>query len=55
MCMLRCLTGQEVAYDETNIIKKGPVIIEKDNRKRNYLHVVPGNLGDGLGAGLFTK
>lgn len=53
--MLRCLAGQEVAYDETNIIKKGPVIIEKDNRKRNCLHVVPGNLGDGPGAGLFTK
>jgi hypothetical protein len=27
--MLRCLAGQEVAYDETNIIKKGPVISKR--------------------------
>jgi hypothetical protein len=49
------LTGPEVIYEETNISKKGLVVFVKDKRKRNYLHVLPGTLGSGLGAGLFTE
>ncbi len=49
------LTGPEVTYDEENILMRGSVVIESDKRKRNYLHVVPGTLGSGLGAGLFTQ
>jgi hypothetical protein len=48
-------TDPEVTYEEQNIIKQGDVILEKDSRARNYLHVVPGTLGSNLGAGLFLK
>jgi hypothetical protein len=49
------LTGAEVTYRERNIIKEGIVILEENNRARNYLHPVPGSLGHNLGAGLFSK
>ncbi len=35
--------------------KEGKLEIEEDPTSRNYLHIVPGTLGDDLGAGLFTK
>ncbi|MHC4581149.1 MAG: DUF1565 domain-containing protein [Planctomycetota bacterium] len=49
------LTGPEVIYEEENIFKQGSLVIEKDKRKRNYLHVVAGTPGSRLGAGLFTE
>lgn len=49
------LTGDEVTYEEQNIVKQGMVVLEKDNKARNYLHPVTGSLGSGLGAGLFIK
>jgi hypothetical protein len=49
------LTGPEVSYKEEDIVRQGSVVFAKDKRKRNYLHVVPGTLGSGLGAGLFTE
>ncbi len=49
------LTGEEVAYEENNIVKQGMVVLEKDKRARNYLHPVPNSLGCNLGAGLFSK
>jgi len=49
------LTGPEVIYEEENVFKQGPLVIEKDKRKRNYLHVAAGPPGSSLGAGLFTE
>ena len=46
-------TGPEITYREEDVIKAGHVLLEKDKRKRDYLHVVEGTLGSGLGAGLF--
>jgi len=48
-------TGPEISYEETNIIKEGQVILERDKNSRNYMHAVEGGLGSGLGAGLFRK
>ncbi len=48
-------TGPEVTYEETDIIIKGPVIIEKSSQGKDYLHVAAGTPGSGLRAGLFTK
>jgi hypothetical protein len=49
------LTGDEVTYDERNIIKQGMVTLNKDKRARNYLHPASGSPGSDLGAGLFRK
>ncbi|HCO93487.1 MAG TPA: hypothetical protein DIU00_05985 [Phycisphaerales bacterium] len=49
------LTGDEVTYDEENVVREGRVILEKDKRARNYLHPVSGSPGSDLGAGLFTS
>jgi hypothetical protein len=49
------LTGDEVSYEEQNIIKQGTVVLERDKRARNYLHPVDGSPGSDLGAGLFRK
>jgi hypothetical protein len=47
---------KRLIYGNDVIIKKeGSLQIEKDQTKRNYLHLVPGTMGDDLGAGLFTK
>lgn len=48
-------TGPEVTYEEKNVIKEGKIVLEKNKKARNYLHVVPGTLGSELGAGLFKK
>ena len=48
-------TGQEITFEENNVIKQGNVILERDKNARNYLHVVEGGLGSNLGAGLFRK
>ena len=48
-------TGPEITYNESNIVKKGKVVLESDKNARNYLHVVPGTLGGNLGSGLFKK
>jgi hypothetical protein len=48
-------TGPEVIYEEKNVIKKGNVVLVRDKRVKNYLHVVEGALGSKLGAGLFKK
>ncbi len=48
-------TGPEISYDEKNVVTKGQVVLGKDKKKRNFLHVVPGTLGSDLGAGLFKK
>ena len=47
------LTGPEVKYDEKNVIKDKPVVLVRDKKARNYMHVTPGTLGSKLGAGLF--
>ena len=49
------LTGDEVQYQERNVIKQGTVILEKNKRARNYLHPISDSLGSDLGAGLFKK
>ena len=48
-------TGPEVIYEEENIVAQGSVVIEKNKRERNYLHVAAGTPGSSLGAGLFTE
>jgi len=48
-------TGPEVTYEEKNVIREGQVVLVKDKRARNYLHVVEGTFGDDLGAGLFRQ
>ena len=49
------LSGDEVIYDERNIIKQGTVALNKDKRARNYLHPASGSPGSDLVAGLFRK
>jgi len=47
---------KRLKYGKDVIIKKeGSLQIEKDQTKRNYLHLIPGSLGSDLGAGLFYK
>ena len=48
-------TGDEVTYEEENVIKEGRVILEKDRAARKYLHVVEDTTGSDLGAGLFNR
>ena len=48
-------TGPEVIFEERTIIKEGEVILEKNKKVRNYLHVAAGTLGSDLRAGLFKK
>lgn len=49
------LTGAEVKYDEINIVKDEPVVLVRNKKAKNYMHVVPGTLGRELGAGLFKE
>lgn len=49
------LTGPEITYYEKNVTVEGEVVLEKNKKTRNYLHVVDGTLGSDLGAGLFKK
>jgi hypothetical protein len=47
---------KRLEYGKDVIIKKeGSLQIEKDQTKRNFLHLIPGTLGSDMGAGLFTK
>ncbi len=55
-------TGNEVNFEEKNVIKEGTIKLEKAIvtadalsvvRPRGYLHVMPGSSGSDLGAGLF--
>jgi hypothetical protein len=48
-------TGSEVTYEEKNVTREGEVVLEKNKKARNYLHVIKGSLGSDLGAGLFKK
>jgi hypothetical protein len=48
-------TGSEVTFDEKNVIKEGNILLVKDEKDKNYLHVTPDSLGSELGAGLFCK
>jgi hypothetical protein len=48
------LTGDEVTYDERNIIKQGTIVLERNREARNYLHPSAGSPGSDLGAGLFS-
>ena len=48
-------TGSEVTFRESDVVKRGPVILETNRQSRSYLHVVPGTLGAELGAGLFIQ
>ena len=48
-------TGDEVTYEEINIIKQGAIVLEKDKNAGNYLHPAAGSHGSDLGAGLFSK
>lgn len=48
-------TGPEVAFEEINVIKTGNISLGRDDRFKNYLHIVPGTFGSDLGAGLFKK
>jgi len=48
-------TGPEVTFMEKNVIKKGRVVLEKDKKKKTYLHISKGTFGSELGAGLFKK
>jgi len=47
-------TGDEIQFDERNVIKSGEIVFELDPNKRNYLHVVDKTFGSSLGAGLFN-
>ena len=48
-------TGSEITFRESDVVKRGPVILETNRQSRSYLHVVPGTLGAELGAGLFIQ
>ena len=47
--------GPEISYYEKNVTKEGNVVLERDWKAREYLHVMKGFLGSDLGAGLFDK
>lgn len=51
-------TGPDIVFEEKNVIKQGEVILETGKGidleiPNNFLHVMPGTLGNDLGAGLF--
>jgi hypothetical protein len=48
-------TGDEVTFEENNIIKEGIVHFETNQKSRNYMHIKEGSIGKDLGAGLFTQ
>lgn len=48
-------TGTEVVFEESNVVKRGEVVVVRDRRARDYLHVAGGSFASGLGAGLFGK
>ena len=48
-------TGQEVIYEERDVIKNSQVVLEENKNKRHYLHPLPDTPGSDLGAGLFKK
>jgi hypothetical protein len=47
-------TGNEVIFEQIGIVTEGNVTFETNRRSRNYMHIVEGSVGYGLGAGLFT-
>ncbi|MFC1761336.1 right-handed parallel beta-helix repeat-containing protein [Planctomycetota bacterium] len=48
-------TEPEVGFRESNVIKHGEIVLERDKTSKHYLHVLPGTLGSHLNAGLFKK
>jgi hypothetical protein len=48
-------TGPEVTFNEKDVIKEGKLILEKNKKEKNYLHIVQGSLASELGAGIFRK
>lgn len=47
-------TGDEVSFEQVNVVTRGSIVLETERTARDYLHIVPGTLGSDLGAGLFT-
>ena len=48
-------TGDEVTFEENNVIKEGIVHFETNQKSHNYMHIKEDSIGKDLGAGLFTQ
>lgn len=48
-------TGEEITFEENDIIKEGTVHFESNKTSRLYMHIIPGTLGSELNAGLFIQ
>jgi len=47
-------TGNEVSYEQVEVVTKGTLTFETNKRSRNYMHILEGSLGYDLRAGLFS-
>jgi hypothetical protein len=47
-------TGNEVSYEQFEVVTNGNLIFETNKRSRRYMHIVEGSAGYDLGAGLFN-
>jgi hypothetical protein len=46
-------TGEEVRFENINVLTRGTVSIETAKTARDYMHITEGSTGYNLGAGLF--
>ena len=48
-------TGNEVSYEQIEVVTNGTLTFETNKRSRNYMHIVEGSTGYDIGAGLFKE
>ena len=48
-------TGNEVSYEQIEVVTNGTLTFETNKRSRNYMHIVEGSTGYNIGAGLFKE
>jgi hypothetical protein len=48
-------TGNEVSYEQVEVVTNGTLTFETNKRSRNYMHIVEGSTGYDIGAGLFKE
>ena len=48
-------TGDEISYEQAEIVTRGTLTFENNKRARNYMHTLKNSVGYDLGAGLFTQ
>jgi len=48
-------TGNEVSFEQVEVVTNGNLAFETNKRSRNYMHILEGSAGYDLGAGLFKE